>query len=291
MKGQLPALFIGSSTEGLSTAYAIQQALDYDAEPTVWSQGLFQPSQSVLSELVANLSKFEFAVFVFSPDDTIKLRGVEFNSVRDNVIFELGLFMGALGPRRCFYLIPRNVDALHLPSDLAGITPLTYNAARSDGNMLAALGPACNDIRTAIKQHAKKRASSLIQASDHIPEFNSESPAEKLRRYLNSWNGDVLSKARDQIRSNKVPMSIHEVDPATLPEWNAFIRVFYFMESLSAAILAGEIDSEAAKTLFDTALTSVWQHASTALAMPNHAEESWNPLPAIAQVSKLWQFK
>ena len=52
MTRKLPALFLGSSIEGLNTAYAIQQALDYDAEPTVWSQGLFQPSQSVLFELV-----------------------------------------------------------------------------------------------------------------------------------------------------------------------------------------------------------------------------------------------
>ena len=66
----LPALFIGSSAEGLGTAYAIQQALEYDAEPTVWSQGLFQPSQTVLSDLVKTLPRCGFAACVFSPDDS-----------------------------------------------------------------------------------------------------------------------------------------------------------------------------------------------------------------------------
>ena len=288
MTRKLPALFLGSSIEGLNTAYAIQQSLDYDAEPTVWSQGLFQPSQSVLFELVKSLSRFEFAVFVFSPDDTVKLRGTEFLAVRDNVIFELGLFMGALGPSRCFYLVPRSVGALHLPSDLAGITPLTYNAARSDGNLLAALGPACNEIRNAIKLHAKAAASACL--SDRTQSFaaSTENSSEKLQRYLDSWNGEVLTKARELVRTG-VPMSLIEVDEYSHPEWDAFIKIFYFLESVSAAILAGEIESDAAKKVFGEALPSVWKHARTALAMPNHVEDSWNPLPHIAQVSERWR--
>lgn len=288
MTRKLPALFLGSSIEGLNTAYAIQQALDYDAEPTVWSQGLFQPSQSVLFELVKSLSRFEFAVFVFSPDDTVKLRGTEFLAVRDNVIFELGLFMGALGPSRCFYLVPRSVGALHLPSDLAGITPLTYNAARSDGNLLAALGPACNEIRNAIKLHARPAASARPADRAQSLASSTENSSEKLQRYLDSWNGEVLTKARELVRTG-VPMSLIEVDEYSHPEWDAFIKIFYFLESVSAAILAGEIESDAAKKVFGEALPSVWKHACTALAMPNHVEDSWNPLPHIAQVSERWR--
>ena len=285
MTAVLPALFIGSSTEGLGTAYAMQQALEYDAEPTVWSQGLFQPSQSVLSDLVKNLPRFDFAAFVFSPDDTVKLRGTEFLSVRDNVIFELGLFMGALGPRRCFYLIPRNVPALHLPSDLAGINALSYNAQRSDGNLLAALGPACNEIRHAIKRHTQAVAS----PPSHAPwSGNTESAADKLQRYRSTWDGEGLTKARSLLRQNGVPMSAYDVADGDHADWDAFQKVFYFLESVSAAILAGEIDSAAAQQVFGVALTSVWRHANTALSMPNHAEESWNPRPAIAQVHTLW---
>lgn len=287
-RSQLPALFLGSSIEGLNTAYAIQQALDYDAEPTVWSQGLFQPSQSVLFELVKSLPSFEFAVFVFSPDDTVKLRGAEFPAVRDNVIFELGLFMGALGPSRCFYLVPRGVGALHLPSDLAGINPLTYNAARSDGNLLAALGPACNEIRRAIKLHASAAASAGRSNRTQRLASGTENSLEKLQRYLDSWNGEVLTKARDLVRKG-VPMSRIDVDEQGDPAWDAFIKVFNFLESLSAAILAGEIQSDAAKKVFGEALPAVWKHACTAFAMPNHLEESWNPLPHIAQVSENWR--
>ena len=285
MTAVLPALFIGSSTEGLGTAYAMQQALEYDAEPTVWSQGLFQPSQSVLSDLVKNLPRFDFAAFVFSPDDTVKLRGMEFLAVRDNVIFELGLFMGALGPSRCFYLVPRHVPALHLPSDLAGINALSYNADRSDGNLLAALGPACNEIRNAIRRETKPAAS--IKSHDRWT-GNTENAADKLQRYRTTWDGDGLAQARNLLRQNGVPMSVYDLADGHLAEWDAFQKVFYFLESVSAAILAGEIDSAAAQQVFGVALRSVWRHASTALSMPNHAEESWTPLPAIAQVHALW---
>ena len=287
---KLPALFIGSSVEGLDAAYGIQQALEYDVEPTVWSQGIFRPSQAVLSELVKCLPTFEFAVFVFSPDDTVKLRGAEVSAVRDNVIFELGLFMGALGPERCFYLVPRNTAALHLPSDLAGITALSYSSTRSDGNLLAALGPACNEIRNAIKRAEKlsvERASA--RQSFVVNSSRAESATEKLQRYVDFWNGEALTKARELVHRKGIPMSLYEVDDETQPEWDAFRRIFYFLESISAAILSGDIDPAAARQVFGTVLPCVWHRARTALAMPNHVEDSWKPLPNIAQVSALWQ--
>ncbi len=284
MTSKLPSLFIGSSVEGLHTAYAIQQALDYDAEPTVWNQGLFQPSQSVFSELFKNLPKFEFAVFVFSLDDTLKLRGAEFRAVRDNVIFEMGLFMGALGPSRCFYLVPRTAEALHLPSDLAGIVALSYNPIRSDNNLLAALGPACNEIRTAIKLQTKAVKMSRVLDPEHRLR---ESATEKLQRYIRAWDGELLSQAREIVRQG-VPLSIYELDEDNSIAWAAFAKVFYFLESLCAAVMAGEIDSDAAKQVFGKVLLAVWKHASTALTTPNHVEESWNPLPHMALLNARW---
>ena len=60
--------------------------------------------------------------------------------VRDNVIFEFGLFIGKLGPEPVFFVIPRG-EELHLPSDLLGLTPLTFDPHRTDHNLRAALGP------------------------------------------------------------------------------------------------------------------------------------------------------
>lgn len=146
----LPKVFIGSSVEGLDIAYAVQEELEYTAEPTVWSQGIFQPSRSTLDDLIRVLDTYDFGVFVFSPDDVLRIRDQQVLSVRDNVIFELGLFIGRLGKERSFFILPRNQDQLHLPTDLLGITSLTFNADRRERR--PALGPACNTIREIIRQ-------------------------------------------------------------------------------------------------------------------------------------------
>jgi Predicted nucleotide-binding protein containing TIR-like domain len=80
------------------------------------------------------------------------------NSPRDNVIFELGFFMGSLGRERTFMVYCRD-EKINLPSDLAGVTPATF-AKRVDDNLQAALGPVC----TLIKQAIKKSGFALHQA-------------------------------------------------------------------------------------------------------------------------------
>jgi hypothetical protein len=145
-----PRLFIGSSVEGLEVAYSVQEALEHDVESTVWTQGVFSLSRYTLEALIDKVADSDFALFVFQPDDITALRDVEQKTVRDNVVFELGLFIGRIGKERCFIVMPRGVDDFHLPTDLLGVTPAQYEPLRDDGNILAALGPACQRIRRSI---------------------------------------------------------------------------------------------------------------------------------------------
>jgi predicted nucleotide-binding protein len=144
-----PTVFIGSSSEGLSVAGHIQSQLADVAECTIWNQGLFELGQATLSNLFAFIDKFDFAVLVVTPDDKVEMRGDDFAAARDNIIFELGLFMGGLGSDRVVFVSAAKVEDFRLPSDLNGITHATYDAGRHDGNISAAVGPACIKI----KQH------------------------------------------------------------------------------------------------------------------------------------------
>ena len=122
-----PSLFIGSSAEGLPVARALQAELEFDVEGTIWSQGVFGLSDGTLESLAAKAPTFDFAVLVLTPDDLLTSREQIRNAPRDNVIFEAGLFMGALGRRRVFMVSCRD-DQLALPSDFAGISMAQYNS-------------------------------------------------------------------------------------------------------------------------------------------------------------------
>jgi predicted nucleotide-binding protein len=145
-------LFIGSAGEHLSAAYAIQENLERDAEVTVWDQDVFRSSGTTLGSLIQMLSQVDFAVLLYTPLDTAEIRDKPHSIVRDNVVFELGLFIGALGRDRVYFIIPREPGKdFHLPTDLLGVTPASYNANRQDENLKASLGPAANQIRKAMK--------------------------------------------------------------------------------------------------------------------------------------------
>ncbi|MCA1669499.1 MAG: nucleotide-binding protein [Thermomicrobia bacterium] len=146
-----PRVFIASSTEGLVMAKALKRSMPETIEVAVWNQGIFEPSNYTLEDLENALADFDFATFVFSPDDIRMVRGDVQHEVRDNVLFELGLFIGRLGRKRCFIMSPQSTD-LRIPSDLRGITTTYYDASRCDDNLLAAVGNAAFDIETAIKK-------------------------------------------------------------------------------------------------------------------------------------------
>ncbi|MDP2175251.1 MAG: nucleotide-binding protein [Bacteroidota bacterium] len=147
-----PRLFIGSSVEGLNIAYAIQENLSHSAEITVWDQGVFDLSDTSIESLISVIEKTDFGVFVFTPDDIITIRGKKNMTVRDNVLFELGLFIGKIGRKRSFIIMPDSCSAFHLPTDLLGITPGKYELIRSDNNFKAATGSCSNKIREAINK-------------------------------------------------------------------------------------------------------------------------------------------
>src|SRR6185295_7422434 len=166
-----PRVFVGSSLESLEYARAVQENLSRDAEVTVWDQGLLAISSSVLDTLFAALSGFDFAIFVFSPDDVLRIRGRKVQAVRDNVVFELGLFIGKLGRSRSFILVPEQAKQLHLPSDLMGLLYSSFDPSRIDRNLIAAMGPACNQIRMAMSDLARTSAGAIPLREDYIQDL------------------------------------------------------------------------------------------------------------------------
>lgn len=161
-----PKLFIGSSKEGLEVARAIETQLEKDVEATVWEDGVFGLGRGTLESLAKALDQFDYAVLVLSPDDMTISRKNTSPSPRDNILLELGMFIGRIGRERTFIVYNRDVD-IKLPSDLAGVTVAEFGN-RDDNNIIAALGPACTKIRYAIKSFGTFSFQSNWIAADGI---------------------------------------------------------------------------------------------------------------------------
>lgn len=198
MESQLPSVFIGSSTEGLDIAREVELQLLDVAFPNLWTNGIFVLGEGTLESLVNALDNFDFAIMVLSPDDLLETRGRNYTSPRDNVLFELGLFMGRLGRRRTIILSEEGAD-LKLPSDLAGITRATY---RKHNNQLlsVAVSPACTRIIQAIRSQGK-----LVQKKpDENPDVEFERMAKHINNYLvaNSFYMMSFERIRKNINSD-----------------------------------------------------------------------------------------
>lgn len=117
---RVPQIFVGSSSETLSVAKAVRDALP-EAQVTIWNEA-FKASQVLLNAIVESVPQYDFAVFIFGPDDVSKIRKAQFSAVRDNVLFEAGVFMGGLGVNRTFLITTsKPPHPQRIPSDLAGL--------------------------------------------------------------------------------------------------------------------------------------------------------------------------
>lgn len=160
-----PTVFIGSSREGLPVAEAIQQNLDFVSDATLWSQGVFGLGQGTLESLVDRLKVFDFAILVLTPDDIVVSREIENQSPRDNVLLELGMFIGSIGRERTFIVHDRS-RKLKLPSDLAGVTSASFQT-HADGNLQSSVGAAVTLIKAAITKHGKRKDKLSIEIDPH----------------------------------------------------------------------------------------------------------------------------
>src|SRR5262249_1794940 len=129
-----PRIFLGSSGQQESLVQALTQGLDDIADVDPWTS-VFNPGVSTLERLVELTREGDFAAFVFAQDDWTTRGGSQEAgtgqaSPRDNVVFEAGLFGGALGIRRTFIL---HANGAKLPTDLDGLTSIRYDPDSTPG--------------------------------------------------------------------------------------------------------------------------------------------------------------
>src|SRR6478672_12228681 len=102
-----PRIFLGSSGKQMKLLQALTRGLEEVAQVEPWTTS-FSPGTTTLERLLELAREVDFAVLVFARDDwttaepSAAAPAAGQASPRDNVVFEAGLFGGALGMRRTF---------------------------------------------------------------------------------------------------------------------------------------------------------------------------------------------
>jgi hypothetical protein len=170
------AIFIGSSSENIKIAEAVQHNLHYSDEllPICWNQGVFKISNYPLEDLFRQLHLSAFGIFILADDDKTYIRRKKYATVRDNVLFEMGLFMGALGKDRTCFFVPRNnAIKFRIPSDLEGLNYAKYDSSLLNQNIAAMVAPGCTEIKEKIENNLYNPSLNIsIEKYGSFPEFD-----------------------------------------------------------------------------------------------------------------------
>jgi len=262
-----PKLFVASSREALPFAKAIQTNLRSSANVTVWDQGAIHPGETVIDALIRNCAESQFGVFVIAPDDKATIRETDFHIVRDNVILELGMFMGRLGKERSFLIMPDS-PAIHLPRDLDGLSPETYNAERSklSDELESTFADACTRISRAIDRQITTQLSRQEEFLNSLVRFSLETVCRamgvpstpeqaSLRLFIFRKEGDELvcrhywdpNPSDEQVGITRFPITAEAAKEAIIVQCYLANRTTTTIESHGADVSGNEVEGAEGK--------------------------------------------
>jgi hypothetical protein len=146
-------LFVGSSSgSGLEIAKKVAAHVESNCgewiECDIWDRGnIFGINSSFLDSLLRASQRYHYGMFVATKDDPTVKKGSSIVEPRDNVIFEMGLFLGSMGVSRSFLLVEKGAE---LPTDFQGITVPQFSIEDEES-----LLPAVDKIIEAIEDTRK----------------------------------------------------------------------------------------------------------------------------------------
>ncbi|WP_064965869.1 STING domain-containing protein [Tenacibaculum ovolyticum] len=193
-------IFIGSSSEGLKYAKKICGLFNETNKfnCVLWNKDTFTYNETFLNSLIKASLIYDFGIFVASSDDIALIRDNIKEIPRDNVLFEYGLFLGALGNKKTFLLQENNCT---LPTDLLGYTTPRFKKTFTKKKWIELTESIGTEIT---KQFQRSEIQTLPSTSLAIGYFNSF--LSKLSKYIFKKDGCVLNKA--QINHNSVIIKV-----------------------------------------------------------------------------------
>lgn len=182
-------IFIGGTSEGLKFAAKVKSEFEKlgKVQCTVWNKDAFQYNESFLDSLSKASIIHDFGVFIATSDDLALIREQIVEVTRDNVIFEYGLFLGALGNNRTFLV---QEEGCKLPTDLLGYTTPRFKRKFTSVQWASLIGGIYENI---LLQFDKSEIQLLPSTSLAIGYFNSF--ISKVAKFIFDNDGCMLNKS------------------------------------------------------------------------------------------------
>jgi hypothetical protein len=173
-------LFIGSSKEGLKIAQLVKEQIIKQLSdfiiPELWQDGdIFTMNKSALDSLIRASRRFDYGILVATKDDKLLSRWKGHSVPRDNVIFEMGMFLGSLGLTRAFLLVEENAK---LPTDYNGITRAVFSKRKK--NLEKKIAEIIEVIKKTKQSYNLRPMPSAALALGHFDNFIERVAKEKL---------------------------------------------------------------------------------------------------------------
>jgi predicted nucleotide-binding protein len=185
-----PRIFIGSSTEFVNYARAVHMFLNNKHAHTKLWEIAIEPGDYTLPSLYKTFHEYDFGIFIFSPDDVIEIRERTHKIVRDNVLFEFGLFLGINGLNNAFIITPEEyLDGGRIPSDLFGITLTTFDSRRPEEELIDSISSSCLLILAKIQKRIQEKEQHIDTGASQFG--------------ILEYEGDMLSKIIDMLSNSK----------------------------------------------------------------------------------------
>ena len=144
--------------------------LSKNLDVRIWDDDTFHLGDHPLESLGRQMLLSDFALLIVHPDDKIVEKGKDDTyTTRDNVLFELGLFIGALGKKRGFFLAVndhtgKKEKKVKIPTDLVGIIRMQVNLV-SKNTFDKPLQKQCNLLLAAVDRAQKSMGIRLLPST------------------------------------------------------------------------------------------------------------------------------
>jgi hypothetical protein len=140
-----PTVFVSSSKESLPLVNRLRDKLSEDAKVVSWADVSFSLAQPVLTQFSQSLADSDFVVALIDFSKVVRTPG-GLQAPRDNIIFELGMLIGSLGPERVLIVdTATEPGSSWMPSNLAGLSIMRGAGGLGEGVLL-------NDIATQVRK-------------------------------------------------------------------------------------------------------------------------------------------